>query len=213
MTKCLGIVLSAGGAAFEAMARIIGPSHCTFSVVTDRECGGEHAARRVGAQLSRIQAKSKSDKSKQISEIFRRQGVDCCLLNYDRLVSAELYQTIHTSNVHPAALPSFPGLSGVEDAHRYRVRILGCTLHEVDQTVDCGPIVAQIACGVDPNWGLPIWQKHAYLMKVYCNLVWAALMTSANRDGRTPLNASHALPSEWLSAFHHLQNEEKLKII
>jgi phosphoribosylglycinamide formyltransferase 1 len=48
-------------------------------------------------------------------------------------------------NTHPALLPSFPGMHGVRDALEYGVKITGCTVFIVDESVDAGPVLAQ-AC-------------------------------------------------------------------
>jgi phosphoribosylglycinamide formyltransferase 1 len=46
-------------------------------------------------------------------------------------------------NVHPALLPSFPGLDAVGQALEHGVRITGVTVHFVDEGVDSGPIILQ----------------------------------------------------------------------
>lgn len=46
-------------------------------------------------------------------------------------------------NVHPALLPSFPGLDAVGQALAHGVRVTGVTVHLVDEGVDSGPIVLQ----------------------------------------------------------------------
>jgi phosphoribosylglycinamide formyltransferase 1 len=51
-------------------------------------------------------------------------------------------------NVHPALLPSFPGMHGAAQAIRAGVRISGCTVHLVDGGVDTGTILAQAAVPV-----------------------------------------------------------------
>jgi phosphoribosylglycinamide formyltransferase-1 len=51
-------------------------------------------------------------------------------------------------NVHPALLPSFPGMHGVRDALAYRVKVTGVTVHLVDEGTDTGPIVLQEAIEV-----------------------------------------------------------------
>lgn len=54
-------------------------------------------------------------------------------------------------NTHPALLPSFPGAHGVRDALAAGVKVTGCTVIVVDEGVDTGPIVAQVAVEVRDN--------------------------------------------------------------
>ena len=51
-------------------------------------------------------------------------------------------------NIHPALLPSFPGLHGHRDALDYGVKISGCTVHFVDEGMDTGPVIIQAAVPV-----------------------------------------------------------------
>jgi phosphoribosylglycinamide formyltransferase 1 len=51
-------------------------------------------------------------------------------------------------NIHPALLPSFPGLHGQKQALDYGVKISGCTVHFVDEGMDTGPIIIQAAVPV-----------------------------------------------------------------
>ena len=53
-----------------------------------------------------------------------------------------------TLNTHPALSPAFPGMHGPRDALEYGVKITGATLFVVDEGVDTGPIVAQVAVPV-----------------------------------------------------------------
>lgn len=54
-------------------------------------------------------------------------------------------------NLHPSLLPSFPGLDGIGQAWRRGVKITGCTVHEVTQEVDGGPIIDQAAVRIDED--------------------------------------------------------------
>lgn len=51
-------------------------------------------------------------------------------------------------NVHPALLPSFPGLDAVGQALAAGVRVTGVTVHFVDEGVDSGPVILQEAVPV-----------------------------------------------------------------
>ncbi|MBA4372099.1 MAG: phosphoribosylglycinamide formyltransferase [Thermodesulfovibrio sp.] len=51
-------------------------------------------------------------------------------------------------NIHPALLPSFPGLHGQRDAADYGVKLAGCTVHFVDEGMDTGPVIIQAAVPV-----------------------------------------------------------------
>jgi phosphoribosylglycinamide formyltransferase-1 len=46
-------------------------------------------------------------------------------------------------NLHPALLPSFPGLDAIERAIEHGVKVTGVTVHFVDEGMDTGPIIAQ----------------------------------------------------------------------
>jgi phosphoribosylglycinamide formyltransferase-1 len=48
-------------------------------------------------------------------------------------------------NIHPALLPSFPGVDGYGDTFRYGCRVGGCTVHFIDYGEDSGPIIGQKA--------------------------------------------------------------------
>jgi phosphoribosylglycinamide formyltransferase-1 len=51
-------------------------------------------------------------------------------------------------NIHPALLPSFPGVHSQKQAFDYGVKISGCTAHFIDEGTDTGPIIIQAAVHV-----------------------------------------------------------------
>lgn len=52
-------------------------------------------------------------------------------------------------NIHPAILPSFPGIHGGADALAYGVKLTGCTVHFVEEIMDSGPVIIQAAVPVN----------------------------------------------------------------
>jgi len=68
-----------------------------------------------------------------------------CLAGYMRLLSAVFVDAFPNRilNIHPALLPSFPGLYGQRQAWEFGVKVSGCTVHLVDLELDHGPIVVQ----------------------------------------------------------------------
>jgi phosphoribosylglycinamide formyltransferase-1 len=73
-----------------------------------------------------------------------------CMAGFMRILSPELLKAYPARilNMHPALLPSFPGLHAQRQALRYGVKISGCTVHLADEGVDTGPILLQRAVEV-----------------------------------------------------------------
>ena len=72
------------------------------------------------------------------------------LAGYMELLSAEFVRRFPNRivNVHPALLPSFPGLDAIGQALEHGVAVTGVTVHFVDEGVDSGPIIVQHAVAV-----------------------------------------------------------------
>lgn len=73
-----------------------------------------------------------------------------CLAGFMRLFTPDFVLHWHGRmlNIHPALLPSFPGLDPHGQALRAGVRISGATVHFVIPETDAGPIIAQAAVPV-----------------------------------------------------------------
>ena len=81
-------------------------------------------------------------------------GVDLIVLaGYMQLLSPAFVRRFENRivNVHPALLPSFPGLDAIGQALEHGVRITGVTVHFVDEGVDSGPIILQRPVPVPPD--------------------------------------------------------------
>jgi phosphoribosylglycinamide formyltransferase-1 len=88
----------------------------------------------------------REDYDTAVLEKLRKHDVDLVLLaGYMRIVSLVLVEAYENRmmNIHPALLPSFPGLHVQKKAIDYGARFSGCTVHFVDGGMDTGPIIIQ----------------------------------------------------------------------
>ena len=67
------------------------------------------------------------------------------LAGYMRILSPEFIRKYkhRILNIHPALLPSFPGVHAQKQAWEYGAKMAGCTVHFVDEGVDTGPVILQ----------------------------------------------------------------------
>lgn len=82
---------------------------------------------------------------------LKENSVDLVVMDgYMRILSPRVVSAYRNKimNVHPALLPSFPGLNAWQQALDYGVKISGCTIHFADEKVDSGPIILQSAVPV-----------------------------------------------------------------
>lgn len=76
-----------------------------------------------------------------------------CLAGYMRLLTPFLTGRWQGRmlNIHPSLLPAFPGLHTHERALATGVKLHGCTVHQVTEVMDEGPILGQAAVAVRPD--------------------------------------------------------------
>lgn len=89
---------------------------------------------------------TREEYDKKIIRELRKRDVDLiCLAGYMRILTPLLCQEFKSRimNIHPALLPSFPGLHVQKMAIEWGVRYSGATVHFVTETVDMGPIILQ----------------------------------------------------------------------
>jgi phosphoribosylglycinamide formyltransferase-1 len=94
---------------------------------------------------------SREDYDKAIVDALRDHDVELvALAGFMRIISQVLLDAFPTAvmNIHPALLPSFPGLHAQRQALEHGVKVTGCTVHFVDSGTDTGPIICQAAVPV-----------------------------------------------------------------
>lgn len=97
---------------------------------------------------------SRQEYDTALVEILREHGTELVVLaGYMRILTSVAVDAFPNSimNIHPALLPSFPGLHAQQQALDYGVRFSGCTVHFVDTGTDTGPIILQAAVPVEQD--------------------------------------------------------------
>ena len=95
---------------------------------------------------------------KKIVSVLTKYGVTpknglICLAGFMRIISPQFIRKYKNRimNIHPALLPSFPGLHAQQQAIKYGAKYSGCTVHFVDDGVDTGPVIIQAVVEVKDN--------------------------------------------------------------
>jgi phosphoribosylglycinamide formyltransferase 1 len=224
----LGVISSSGGSALASAYRCLrhaGRSPQLF-LLSDRPCGALDWARSTQIPYAVTAYTTAEEFSRSAANIFRDAKVEVALLFYTRRIAQPLIGTVPIYNIHPSLLPSFPGLRAVRDAIDTGALVLGATLHLVDEGLDTGPIVAQIACGRPHSGSLADAEKISFLQKVYLTLLLCELVQDfglsrdptrlshcAFRDPPHSVNASPSLADRSvMAAFLELENEQGCRI-
>src|SRR6266700_6930458 len=150
--KKLGILLSGRGSNFDAIARnvLAGkiPARSAVVISNREEARGLALAREMGFETRVIPAQGRDREAydRELLAVLKGFQVDLvCLAGFMRILSLGFIREFprRILNIHPALLPSFPGLDAQKQALDYGVKFTGCTVHIVDEGVDTGPIVCQ----------------------------------------------------------------------
>lgn len=125
-----------------------------------------------------------------VVQALRDRGIDSLVsAGYMRLLGGPVLDAYggRWLNVHPALLPSFPGMHGVRDALAYGVKITGVTVFLVDEGVDTGPVVSQEAVEVFPgdDWDSLEVRIHDAEHRLLPAAVRAMIEGRLQVDGRT----------------------------
>ncbi len=162
----LAILISGRGSNMEAILKSVKknkiPVNPAVVISNKPDAKGIKIAQRLGVKTKVIESRGAKggswDYDKKIVAVLEKYGVTpknglVCLAGFMRIMSPEFIRRFkgRIMNIHPAILPSFPGLHSQKQAVEYGVKYSGCTVHFVDEVVDTGPIILQAVVKVKDN--------------------------------------------------------------
>lgn len=156
--KRIAVLASGKGSNLEAILEAVGRGEIAGEVVlviSDQETAmALERARRHGVEalfLNPRDYKNRQEYDQAVVDRLKTARTDLVVLaGFMRLLSPLFVRSfpMRIMNIHPALLPAFPGLDGVEQAFDYGVKVTGCTVHFVDEGLDSGPVILQEAVPV-----------------------------------------------------------------
>jgi phosphoribosylglycinamide formyltransferase 1 len=114
-------------------------------------------ARQAGVEAAVFPTDEYEDRAARdlvLGDWIHERGADLVVLaGYMQLLSPEFVGRFRNRviNVHPALLPSFPGIDALQQAIDHGSKITGVTVHFVDEGVDSGPIILQRPVPIPPS--------------------------------------------------------------
>lgn len=130
------------------------PARIAVVVSNEPSAAGLARARRHAIDtivIDHRESTSRDAHDARVAEALEAHGCDLiCLAGYMRLLSGGFIARYahRIMNVHPALLPAFPGLDAQAQAIEHGAKLSGVTVHFVDETLDQGPIIGQVAVPV-----------------------------------------------------------------
>ncbi len=157
----LGMLISGSGTNLQAIIDAIGRRELNAEihiVISNRaDAYGLERARQAGLRTLIIDHRrfpSREAFDRQLVAELNAAEVELVVLaGFMRLLSSVMLQAFpnRIMNIHPALLPSFPGLHVQKAAVEYGVRFAGCTVFFVTEGLDDGPIIIQAVVPVYPD--------------------------------------------------------------
>ncbi|MBF9031659.1 hypothetical protein HKCCE3408_14760 [Rhodobacterales bacterium HKCCE3408] len=181
----IGLICSGGGAVIGAAHRLLVQTghEVNWFMVTDRYCAGEAVANQLAIPQIRIVEQEAERFSEAAADwLFQVNSVDTIVLFFTRLVTRALFERGRCINLHPSLLPAFPGFGALNAAWTSGTRLVGATAHEVDDTIDGGPVLAQVT---QPRPGTrAMLDRVSFAQKLHLFL-WIALGAPSSPRGRS----------------------------
>lgn len=155
--KRLVILISGRGSNMEAILRSDLPVVVAAVISNEPDARGLEIARAHGITTAVVSHRSYPDREafeRALAEAIDRHAPDLVVLaGFMRVLTAGFVQRYRGRlvNIHPSLLPAFPGLHTHRRVLEAGVRIHGCTVHYVTESLDHGPIIIQAAVPVLPD--------------------------------------------------------------
>jgi phosphoribosylglycinamide formyltransferase-1 len=153
MKKRIAVLASGRGSNFQAVIEAIAagriPASCVALITDNPKAYAIERAQRAEVPvvvLDYASFTSKAEYELALLDAMQRQEADLFVLaGYMRILGVAIVQAFPHKivNIHPALLPGFTGLHAQRQAVAYGVKVAGCTVHFVDENLDCGPIILQ----------------------------------------------------------------------
>lgn len=153
MKRRIAVLASGRGSNFQAVLDAIAagtvPAVCTALISDNPQAYAITRARDAGIPavvLPYSSYPSRDEYERALLAAMQEQAADLFVLaGYMRILGKDIIRAFpgRIVNIHPALLPSFTGLHAQRQAVLYGVKVAGCTVHFVDETLDCGPIILQ----------------------------------------------------------------------
>jgi phosphoribosylglycinamide formyltransferase-1 len=155
----VGVLASGSGTNFQALAEGLKGSNAAVSVLICNVPGARclERAKSLGVTAEVLDHRGYATRDgydDALIAALKNHGVELvCLAGFMRLLTPKFLAAFpqRVINVHPALLPSFPGMHGLKQALDYGAKVTGCTVHFVDEGTDTGPVIAQAAQQVLEN--------------------------------------------------------------
>lgn len=149
----IGVLVSGNGSNLQAIINSIATGELTGKIAcvisNNADAYGLERARRHGIPALHLDHRlflGRPAYDASVVEAFHEYGVELVVLaGFMRIITPVLIDAFPQAimNIHPALLPSFPGLHAQRQALEYGVKVAGCTVHFVDAGTDTGPIILQ----------------------------------------------------------------------
>jgi phosphoribosylglycinamide formyltransferase-1 len=157
----IGVLISGGGTNLQSIIDAIEAHKLNAKILlvlsNKADAFGLARAKRHGIPTEVLDHKSYTSREaydQAVVDLLRARGVELVVLaGFMRLLSPVFIKAYSNRimNIHPALLPSFPGLHGQKKAVEHGVRCAGCTVHFVNEECDEGPIIIQAVVPVLPD--------------------------------------------------------------